>query len=280
MELRRVELDEVMLEITEAGEGPRKLLMLHGFTGAKDDFTHHEAWVDRLAEQGWHVVAPDQRGHGASDAPSDESAYSFDIYAEDARRLVDALGWDRFALLGHSMGGMIAQVLAAKVAPRLTGLVLMDTSHCAVDLSTDELDAALLIVRTEGMETLDQVLNERGSPLQTPAARRLDETRPGWVEFGTRKFLACSPAMYCAMAQSMFTVADRIDSLASLDVPTLVIVGEQDAPFVAPSERMAKTIPGARLAVIPDAGHSPQFEAPQAWWDALTGFLDTLPAVR
>ena len=53
----------------------------------------------------------------------------------------------------------------------------------------------------------------------------------------------------------------------------LVIVGEQDRPFLGPSERMAKAIPRARLAVIPDAGHSPQFENTEAWWDALASFL-------
>jgi pimeloyl-ACP methyl ester carboxylesterase len=61
-----------------------------------------------------------------------------------------------------------------------------------------------------------------------------------------------------------------------VSVPTLVLVGEQDTPFLADSERMAKTIPGATFAVIPDAGHSPQFENPDAWWDAVSSFLDTV----
>ena len=56
-------------------------------------------------------------------------------------------------------------------------------------------------------------------------------------------------------------------------LPTLVMVGEQDRPLVGPSERMAATIPGACLVVIPDAGHSPQFENPESWWAALSGFL-------
>ena len=56
-------------------------------------------------------------------------------------------------------------------------------------------------------------------------------------------------------------------------MPVLVIVGEQDAPFLGSSQRLAKAIPGARLVVIPDAGHSPQFENPDAWWQALSAFL-------
>ena len=59
-------------------------------------------------------------------------------------------------------------------------------------------------------------------------------------------------------------------------MPTLVVVGEQDTPFLAPSRAMADAIPGAELVVLPDAGHSPQFEAPEAWWDAVSGFLDAV----
>ena len=74
----------------------------------------------------------------------------------------------------------------------------------------------------------------------------------------------------------MFAQGDRLGALAGLHVPTLVIVGEQDEPFRAHAERMAAAIPGARLAVIEDAGHSPQFEAPERWWEVLSEFLDEL----
>jgi pimeloyl-ACP methyl ester carboxylesterase len=56
-------------------------------------------------------------------------------------------------------------------------------------------------------------------------------------------------------------------------LPTLVMVGDQDQAFIGASERMASAMAGASLAVIPDAGHTPQFESPDAWWDALSAFL-------
>jgi pimeloyl-ACP methyl ester carboxylesterase len=71
----------------------------------------------------------------------------------------------------------------------------------------------------------------------------------------------------------MLDQADRLDRLPVIDVPALVLVGEEDAPFLGPSRRMAAALPGARLEVVPDAGHSPQFENPDAWWAALTRFL-------
>ena len=267
----------VSLAVAEAGAGGRPLLLVHGFTGAKEDFTYHEGWVDRVAAKGWHVVAPDHRGHGESDHPEEESAYSFDLMAGDMLALVDALGWDRFALLGHSMGGMVAQVMALTAGDRLTGLVLMDTSHGPLEgLPQDQADAMIAIARERGMPFLADLMADRDSPLDTPAARRLKETRPGWKEFERDKFARCSAAMCASMIAAFHSTADRLDDLAGVNVPTLVIVGEQDKPFLAPSERMAKTIPGARLEVIPDAGHSPQFEAPGAWWKALASFLDDL----
>src|SRR6476646_1385783 len=98
------------LAYAEAGDGGRPFMLVHGFTGAKEDFTE---WLDPLATDGWHAVAPDNRGHGASEKPDDESQYPFDLLATDLLELADGL-WGRdtsFVLLGHSMGGMVAQVL-------------------------------------------------------------------------------------------------------------------------------------------------------------------------
>src|SRR5438105_8162906 len=106
---RRIEAGGLSFELLEAGAGQTdRLLLVHGFTGAKEDFVDH---IDALAARGWHVVAPDHRGHGASDKPTGEDSYSFSIMADDMMALTDALGWDSFVLLGHSMGGMVAQVM-------------------------------------------------------------------------------------------------------------------------------------------------------------------------
>jgi pimeloyl-ACP methyl ester carboxylesterase len=274
MQLRRVDAGGLSFEIVEAGAAnDRRVLLVHGFTGAKDDFV--EA-VDRLADQGWHAVAPDLRGHGNSSHPDAEDAYGFELFADDVLALVNAMGWSEpFVLLGHSMGGMVAQVVALRQPSQLRGLVLMDTSHGPPEgIDASELDLGVSIVREHGMSTLLELMSER-EVLETPAAARVRAERPGWEEFERRKFLASSSAMWAAMAPEMLLhQTDRLDALAALAVPTLVIVGEQDQPFLGPSQRMSKTIDGARLRVIPDAGHSPQFENTEAWWDALTSFLE------
>jgi 3-oxoadipate enol-lactonase len=274
MQLRRVEAGGLPFEIAEAGAAnERRVLLLHGFTGAKDDFVDA---VDRLADMGWHAVAPDLRGHGNSAHPESEDAYDLELFADDVWALVDALEWpDPFVLFGHSMGGMVAQVAAVREPSRLRGLVLMDTSHGPPEgVDGSLMDLGVAVAREQGMQVLLDLQAEHAAPLDTPAALRVRAERPRWEEFERRKFLAASAAMWAAMAPQMLNQADRLDTLATLSVPTLVIVGEQDQPFLGPSRRMAKTISGARLAVIPDAGHSPQFENTDAWWDALTSFLE------
>src|SRR5690348_10847990 len=127
---RQVNIGDVELAVAEAGVGQRPLLLVHGFTGAKEDFT---PWLEKLADLGWHAAAPDLRGHGASSKPAAESAYSFEILADDVLRLTDVLGWDTVVMLGHSMGGMIAQFAALAAPARLAGLILMDTTHGPLD---------------------------------------------------------------------------------------------------------------------------------------------------
>jgi pimeloyl-ACP methyl ester carboxylesterase len=260
--------------VDEAGAGGRPLLLVHGFGGAKEDFT---PWLGRLAARGWHAVSPDLRGHGGSDGPGDEVAYSLEIMAADLVGLFDALGWERAAVLGHSMGGPVVQHLVCAAPERIAALVLMDTWTGAFEGVDPELiELAITVARNEGMEALadaQDALDE--GPLDTPAYLALIERDPGHKDFARRKLVACSPAMYAAMAQQLPGAPDMTDSLASLDVPALVLVGEQDTPFLDHSERLAKVL-DTRCAVVLGGGHSPQFEAPDAWWAELTGFLDSL----
>jgi pimeloyl-ACP methyl ester carboxylesterase len=268
----------VPLAVSEAGAGGRPLLLVPGFTGAKEDFAD---WLPALADRGWHVVAPDLRGHGGSHAPHDEADYSFEIYADDVVGLIDALGWSQVVVLGHSMGGMVVQTALLQAPERFTGLVLMNTSHRGLRADPELIELAVAVARAEGMPAiLAAQAAAVDSPLpQSAAAQRLLETRPGYQAFGEQKLLASSPAMYAAMIGPVTDrrdVSDRLPALGSVGVPTLVVVGEQDRPFLAPSLRLAEAIPGATLAVIPDAGHAPQFENPDAWWAAVAAFLDGL----
>src|SRR4029079_17601619 len=110
----------IELAIEVRGEGPA-LVCVHGFGGAKEDFADH---LEALAER-WRVITVDLRGHGDSDAPSDPSSYSLDRLARDVEAVADAVGAERFRLLGHSMGGMLARRIVLARPERVAGLVMM-----------------------------------------------------------------------------------------------------------------------------------------------------------
>ena len=277
MNRRTVALNEVELTMAEAGRGGRPLLLLHGFTGAKEDFTD---WLDALAELGWHAVAPDHRGHGESSKPTGVNAYSMSILAEDAIALVDALEWERYVLLGHSMGGFVAQRIACADPARIAGLVLMDTGHGPVEgLDPELIGVGAKIALDSGMETLADIIATIESPLNTPAHQRVVKERPGYEEFGDRKLRATSPYLYASVIQELVSCPDALAELAAMDPqpPALVVVGEQDTPFLTSATRMTGVLTKATLVVIPDAGHSPQFENPDAWWKVVSSFLASVP---
>jgi 2-succinyl-6-hydroxy-2,4-cyclohexadiene-1-carboxylate synthase len=269
--------DGTSLEVRETGRGPA-LLLVHGFGGAKEDFADH---VDALAAR-HRVVVFDHRGHGESDGPDEVAAYSLDRLADDTIQVADALGIGRFRLLGHSMGGMVARRLLLVHPERVEALVLMDTSPGPVPgIDRDLVDLGASIAIEQGKDTLKPLLDEAAA-LETQSYQRLLLDRPGYQEFVDYKWAALSSVMWGAIARDIVHQPDQLTRLADVACPTLVIVGEQDEPFLEVSKVMAATIPDARLVVVPDAGHSPQFENPAVWFDALDAFLSEVdaPAAR
>ena len=265
----RITMDDgVALAVEIEGDGPG-LLLVHGFGGAKEDFADH---VPALAADHT-VVIVDHRGHGASDAPEDPAAYSFDRLAADMLAVADAVGFERFRLLGHSMGGFIARRMVLTHPERIDALVLMDTAPGPIPgFDADLMDAAGEIALTQGKDALTELLT-LAAPLDTPAYLRTLETRPGYQEFQDRKWADLSAVMWGALVHEIAHQRDDLPAFGSIACPALVIVGEQDEPFLEPSRAMARAIPGAELVVIADAGHSPQFENPDAWIATMREFL-------
>jgi 3-oxoadipate enol-lactonase len=273
---RVIPVGAIEVAVSEAGAGGRPLLLVHGFTGCRQDFVD---FVGPLADRGWHVVAPDLRGHGDSSKPTDEAEYSLARFAQDQLGLADALGWSDFVLLGHSMGGMIAQVLVVDEPARVSALILMDTGSRRVGIDAGLVDLGVATAREQGMDAIaDFMATMADDPLATEAYRRMAAEDPAYAARGDRNLRRSSPAMYAAMLRALTSSGDRLDALRSVAVPTLVLVGEQDTPFLAASRAMADAIAGSELVVLPGGGHSPQFEAPGPWWTAMCDFLDPLAA--
>ena len=272
--MRVITDDGVELEVVERGAGP-VLVLVHGFGGAKEDFFDQ---IDDLARD-HRVVAFDLRGHGSSDGPDTEAAYSLDRFAADLECVVDHLGAPTFRVLGHSMGGMIVRRFVLRTPDRVEALVLMDTSPGPVPtLDADIIDLGVQIAKEQGMDELKRVM-DAFAPLGTPAYEQTLLERPGYREFGDRKWASLSQAMYTKMLIEVRDQPEQLDALAAaVSCPTLIMVGDQDAPFLPGSHSMAAAIATAELAVIPNAGHSPQFENGEVWLSELRRFLASINA--
>ena len=228
---------------------------------------------EAIADAGLFLLCvPKALGGGEIDFPTQ-------VRIAEVLGLADAIGFERFVILGHSMGGMITQCLVLRAPDRIEALVLMDTSHGPLPIDPELVKLGVTVAREEGIDVVADIMGAASDgPLATEVNRRMMAEDPSYAARGDRNLRASSPAMFAAMLATFPVQPDRLAALATLSMPVLVIVGDQDAPFIRDSERMAATIPGADLAVIPGGGHSPQLEAPAAWWEALSGFLASLPA--
>jgi pimeloyl-ACP methyl ester carboxylesterase len=259
---------DILTAYHDEGRG-EPLLLLHGFTGSKFDFHDQLRWFTERQR----VLAPDQRGHGETTNLGRPDAYSFDIMVDDLAGFLDAIDVQRCHLLGHSMGGMVAMRFALRHPERLTSLILMDTAAEPLTIFPQALREQLAKdVRANGCASRIKAMREM--PMSDAQKRGVDFL--GSDEHWRRielKLSQMDPEAWVALGDAMSKQPSLVPELGALGMPTTVIVGEHDVPFVEPSARMAKAIPGARLETIPLAGHSPQYENAEAWRRAIEAHL-------
>ncbi|HXE63360.1 MAG TPA: 3-oxoadipate enol-lactonase [Bryobacteraceae bacterium] len=227
--------------------------------------TDHSLW-DRQAEDllpFFRVLRCDVRGHGASEStPGD---YSVAMLAGDVVALASALGIDRFALCGLSLGGMIGQWLGANQPERLTHLVLANTSakFPAPEIMESRRKQAL----AAGMPAFVDSAMKRGFLPESLAAN------PPFVASMRSVLLATDPTGYAGCCAAIRDL-DQIDLLGKIRVPTLVIGGDRDVstPWEGHGDLLAERIPGAKHVVLP-AAHLSNLERPRSFSAALLGFL-------
>lgn len=216
-----------------------------------------------LAER-YRVLRYDMRGHGLSGVTP--APYSMDRLADDALALLDALGIGRAHVCGLSIGGMMAQRLAAKAPQRVGALVLCDTASLIGPPSVWE--DRIAAIRAGGLSSIAQGVMARWFTERFRAER--PEQVSGFVAMLSRTtdegYIGCASAI---------RDADLRDDAARIASPTLVLVGDQDlATPPSLARELAEAIPGARFAVIADAAHIPCVEQAEALTAQLLDFLD------
>jgi pimeloyl-ACP methyl ester carboxylesterase len=261
----RLRLDDTALHYRERGSGPLAVL-IHGYPL---DCTLWLDQLDALADLR-RCVAPDLRGFGLSE-PTRLEALTMERHADDLAGLVRALGADAADVVGLSMGGYVALALVERHPGLVRSLALVDTKAGPdSDAARAGRDAAAARLLEQGRAALvgelqAALLGQRASARARARLRSMAE--------GTRY------ETYLAALEGMKQRPDRTTALDGLHVPTAVVVGEDDR-LTPPDEAraMAARVPGARLTLVPGAGHLTPIEAP----DAVSAALRELwaPAAR
>lgn len=254
----------MLLAYNDDGPGP-VVVLLHGFPL---DRTMWSSQVTTLGSM-YRVITPDLRGHGQTAAP--DGVYSMDEMAEDVIETLDTLQITEPVVLGGlSMGGYVALALTARYPDRFRALMLIDTKA-----EGDTPDAA------RGREELASTVEGTGNSGAVASAmlpKLFSETtrqrRPELIS-QMQAVMQKTPARAVAGAlRGMAARPDRTAELAQIVVPTLVLVGADDA--ITPpdgAQKMAEAIADAQIVVIPDAGHLAPLENPQATNEAILDFL-------
>lgn len=226
----------IAYEVHGASRRGLPLLLTHGFGESA------AMWAPNVAalSAGRPVITWDMRGHGASDSPEDQARYTQQACLDDMAALLNAAGADLAVLGGLSLGGYLSLAFRLARPERVAALLLFDTGP---GFRNDE---ARQRWNEQARRTADRL--ERSGPVALGRARA---------------------------ARGMLTQQDGrvIESLPSVGVPTLVLVGADDTDFLGAANYMTAKIPMATLVTIPDAGHIANRDQPAAFNEAVTGFL-------
>jgi len=251
-----IDRDGVKIYYEVHGAGP-PLLLTHGYSSTSG------MWQGQIAALSKHhkLVLWDMRGHGQSDYPDDPAAYSEALTVADMAALLDAVGAGAAIVGGLSLGGYMSLAFYRAHPERVRALLIIDTGPGF------KKDDAREVWNKRAHDTGDRFDREGLQVLKSGSRERSTVTHR-------------DASGLARAARGMLTQRDArvIESLPDIKVPSLIVVGADDAPFLAASDYMAAKIPGAQKVVIPAAGHAVNIDQPQAFIDVVLTFLDGVGA--
>ncbi|MGB9233684.1 MAG: alpha/beta fold hydrolase [Terriglobales bacterium] len=258
--------DDAEISYEIQGRGPA-VVLLHPFPA------DHEFWLPVIPalESRYRLILPDLRGHGNSGVGKGPAFMA--KHAADIGRVMDATGVGKAAFIVCSIGGYIVFEFLRRFHPRVSALALCNTRPQPDAPET----------RANRLKAAETVLENGTDPfLQGMIPKLLGATtvssRPDLVEGALRMMRKMSPEDISLVQRGMAERPDSVHDLKRINLPTLIIIGEEDGfATAADGELMRRNIPGSRLNIIPKAGHYAPWERPEAVAPLLRQFLDFVP---
>jgi pimeloyl-ACP methyl ester carboxylesterase len=241
-----IEGRRVAYDFTPGPAGAPVIAFVHGLAASK------EVWAATACALASHfgVLRYDLRGHGCSD-PMDAPCSRSDL-ARDLVSLMDRLELPRAALVGHSAGGVVAMQAAVDFPARVSGLVLVATASACNDRTAEWYSATAERARGEGGEAAMKAMGVRGGDAPVPDGGTFAQV---------------------ALAMRSLNRDPLTETLRSVRVPTLIVVGEKDFLGVGGSVILSRVITGSELEIRPGRGHGIYLEEPEWFAERLAAFL-------
>jgi pimeloyl-ACP methyl ester carboxylesterase len=250
--------DGLSFSYIDEGSGS-PILFLHGATVSK------ESWAAQIAHfrASHRVIAPDLRGHGASDAG--EAEHTVGMYARDVLSLLDELDIRSAVVCGHSAGGFVAQHLALDHAERVSALVLVDTSYGITTSVWERMMnafARVYLKSTSGPKLVQAFAESAGKQSEE-----------------TRKYCYSVMQKYAERKDRFLQIWHAVETfrskerLAAIGQPTLIVSPDRFAQAAGQAKHMAKTIPNSKRVIVRDAGHMVMMDNSEGFNRELESFL-------
>lgn len=271
----RASINGVELYYEDTGSG-LPVVFCHEFAG------DYRSWDPQVRAFGrlYRCITYSYRGFPPSSVPDDPAAYSQDILIEDLRALLAHLQLERAHLVGFSMGGSMLLGFALRYPALCQSIVVVGAGAGTTNRERFErdIDHTVHVLRTDGIRAFADMYAE--GPSRQPFKRKDPH---GWSVF--RQQLAEHAPVGQALTmlgvqRNRPTIYDAEPSLPGLDVPTLIVIGDEDEGCVDPAVFLKRRIPSAGLLVLPQSGHAVNLEEPSVFNAAVLDFFRQVEAGR
>ncbi|MBB3187701.1 alpha/beta fold hydrolase [Microbacter margulisiae] len=250
----------INIHYTRTGGNKPTLVLLHGLTA------NGACWegVSNLLEKGYDIIMPDARGHGGSDAPN--HGYRYEDHAKDVTGLIHSLKLPPFVLLGHSMGGMTATVVASCKPKLLRGVILADPTFLSLNIQYEVCNSD---VRNQHRQMLSKSFEELVADLKRSHPNRSLDT----IERIALAKLQTSMAAFEALTPPN---PDYKQLVRKIDVPGILIFGEKGVVSPDVAEELQQLNSKLQVEQIPMAGHGLHYDQPEHFAAIVGSFLRTI----
>ena len=256
------ETNSIRIHYLRTGHGGPTLIALHGLMGSGSVWTPFA----RALGEGFDLVAPDARGHGKSSAPPE--GYLYGDHADDVCGLIDALAVSRPILVGHSMGGMTAALVASRLGSELGGVILVDPTFISPEWQREVYDSDIF-------EQHRQFIQADRDDLIAEARGRNASRSSEMIEIVTDSRLATD-----IRALDVLTPPnpDFRTLVGMIRAPTLLVLGGRGVVSLDTAQELARANPNLRYEMIEDAGHAIPYDEPERLALLVKPFVDRLGA--